>query len=81
MNLGNEKEEGIKQILNSISAVPYFSLLGNEERPGFNARMGFRDLMALVFKIRISLPTKISCFIKPMPMNIEKNYEIGFLIY
>ncbi len=50
MNLGNEKEEGIKQILNSISAVPYFSLLGNEERPGFNARMGFRDLMALVFQ-------------------------------
>lgn len=46
----NEKLEGIKNILNTISSVPYFSLEGNLERQGYQARLGFRDLMALVFQ-------------------------------
>jgi hypothetical protein len=47
----NEKIEGVKNILNSISSVPYFSLDGDEEHnSGFQTRLGFRDLMALVFQ-------------------------------
>lgn len=47
----NEKSEGVKNILNSISSVPYFSLNGDEEiKKGYQARLGFRDLMALVFQ-------------------------------
>jgi len=46
----NEKTEGIKHILNTISSVPYFSLEGEDEKVGFQARMGFRDLMAFVFQ-------------------------------
>lgn len=47
----NEKLEGIKHILNTIASVPYFSL-GNvdNENEGYQARLGFRDLMALVFQ-------------------------------
>ena len=46
----NEKTDGVKNILNTISSVPYFSLEDNDEKIGYKARMGFRDLMALVFQ-------------------------------
>lgn len=49
----NEKADGIKHILNTIASVPYFSLGGGEnenENESFQARLGFRDLMALVFQ-------------------------------
>lgn len=46
----NENTDGIKTILNTISSVPYFSLDEGEEKQGYNARLGFRDLMALVFQ-------------------------------
>ncbi len=46
----NEKTEGIKLILNTISFVPYFSLEGDEETKGYQARLGFRDLMPFVFQ-------------------------------
>ncbi len=47
----NEKSDGIKHILNSISAVPYFALnSAAEDDKGYQARLGFRDLMALVFQ-------------------------------
>jgi hypothetical protein len=46
----NEKFDGIKHILNTISSVPYFSLDAGVERKGYNDRLGFRDLMALVFQ-------------------------------
>lgn len=46
----NEKADGIKNILNTISSVPYFSLEGNDEIRDYKARLGFRDLMALVFQ-------------------------------
>ncbi len=45
----NEKLDGIKNILNSISAVPHFSLKSGEDNKGDQARLGFRDLMALLF--------------------------------
>jgi hypothetical protein len=46
----NEKEEGIKNILNTISSVPYFNLSGEEGKNSYDARLSFRDLMALVFQ-------------------------------
>jgi hypothetical protein len=46
----NERAEGVKHILNSISSVPYFSLEGEDTMIGYQARLGFRDLMALVFQ-------------------------------
>lgn len=46
----NEKTEGVKHILNTISSVPYFNLDAGDERKGYNARLSFRDLMALVFQ-------------------------------
>jgi hypothetical protein len=46
----NEKMDGVKNILNSISSVPYFSLSGAVDNKGYQARLGFRDLMALVFQ-------------------------------
>ena len=46
----NEKAEGVKHILNTISSVPYFSLGGEDAIKGYQARLGFRDLMALVFQ-------------------------------
>ena len=45
----NETIDGIKNILNTISNVPYFSL-NTDENQAYNARLGFRDLMALVFQ-------------------------------
>lgn len=46
----NEKTEGVKHILNTISSVPYFRLEDDDEKRGYKARLGFRDLMALVFQ-------------------------------
>jgi hypothetical protein len=46
----NEKLDGIKNILNTIAFVPYFALDTDDERKGYKARLGFRDLMALVFQ-------------------------------
>ena len=50
INEANEKVNGIKNILNTISSVPYFSLEGEDTIKGYQARLGFRDLMALVFQ-------------------------------
>lgn len=51
INESNEKTEGVKHILNSISGVPYFNLnSGEDESDSYQARLGFRDLMALVFQ-------------------------------
>ncbi|CAG1000803.1 hypothetical protein MTYP_02864 [Methylophilaceae bacterium] len=49
IEVANETIEGIKNVLNEISSVPYFSIGRGEEKP-FQARLGFRDLMALVFQ-------------------------------
>jgi len=46
----NERAEGVKHILNTISSVPYFSLEGEDTIKSYQARLGFRDLMALVFQ-------------------------------
>lgn len=46
----NEKTDGIKHILNTIASVPYFSLEGEEDKKAYQARLGFRDIMALVFQ-------------------------------
>lgn len=46
----NEKTDGVKNILNTISSVPYFNLEENDEHTSYKARLGFRDLMALVFQ-------------------------------
>lgn len=50
INEPNEKIDGVKNILNTISSVPYFSLEGDSDRRSYQARLGFRDLMALVFQ-------------------------------
>lgn len=47
----NEKTEGVKHILNAIASVPYFSLSGSEdEKENYQARLSFRDLIALIFQ-------------------------------
>jgi len=46
----NEKTDGVKNILDGISSVPYFSLDGDSEKTSYQSRLGFRDLMALVFQ-------------------------------
>ncbi len=50
INEANEKTEGVKQLLDTISYVPYFSLDGEDEKKRYLSRLGFRDLMALVFQ-------------------------------
>ncbi|AZA88163.1 DUF3732 domain-containing protein [Chryseobacterium shandongense] len=45
----NEKLDGIKNLLDGISGVPYATLNADDNR-GFNARLSFRDLMAFVFQ-------------------------------
>lgn len=45
----NETLNGVKLILNTIAATPFFSL-GDDDDQNFKARLGFRDLMALVFQ-------------------------------
>jgi hypothetical protein len=46
----NEKTEGVKLILNTISGTPYFRLTGPDDPRPYQERLGFRDLMALVFQ-------------------------------
>lgn len=46
----NETTEGVKNILNAIAHVPYFRLSGQEDSRPYQERLGFRDLMALVFQ-------------------------------
>lgn len=49
INEPNEKPEGIKHILNSLSGVPYLTL-SEEEKQNYKSRLSFRDLMALIFQ-------------------------------
>lgn len=46
----NESKDGVKNILNTISSVPYFSLAGDEGNIAYGARLSFRDLVALIFQ-------------------------------
>jgi RNA polymerase subunit RPABC4/transcription elongation factor Spt4 len=46
----NENTDGVKAILNAISSVPYFSLSAQDDKRAYEARLGFRDLVALVFQ-------------------------------
>ena len=46
----NENTEGVKHILNTISSVPYLRLDGEDGEKGYQSRLGFRDMMALVFQ-------------------------------
>ena len=46
----NQKQNNIKHLLNSISGMPYFKLNGEEDARGYQERLSFRDLMALVFQ-------------------------------
>lgn len=46
----NETTEGVKNILNAIAHVPYFRLSGQEDPRPYQERLGFRDMMALVFQ-------------------------------
>jgi len=50
IELPNEKTEGIKHILNSLAGTPYVRLSGAEDPRPYQERLGFRDLMALVFQ-------------------------------
>lgn len=45
----NEKLDGIKNLLNGLSGVPYIGLTNGDDR-GFHGRLSFRDLMAFVFQ-------------------------------
>ncbi len=46
-----ENKDGIKNILNTISSVPYLPLTGDEDGSvAYGARLSFRDLMALIFQ-------------------------------
>lgn len=46
----NETRAGVKNTLNSLSGVPSFNLHGTDENIAYQARLGFRDLMALNFQ-------------------------------
>jgi hypothetical protein len=46
----NQKQDNVKHLLNSISGTPYFKLSGEEDQRGYQERLSFRDLMALVFQ-------------------------------
>lgn len=50
INEANENQDGVKNILNAISSVPYFSLTGDDGAIAYGARLSFRDLMALTFQ-------------------------------
>ncbi|MBL1419296.1 MAG: DUF3732 domain-containing protein [Alphaproteobacteria bacterium] len=47
---GNEKIDGIKHILNAIAGVSSLNLHGTADNVPLQGRLGFRDLMALVFQ-------------------------------
>lgn len=46
----NENLSGIKQMLDGVSGLPFFSLNGEEGKNGYEARLSFRDLMAFAFQ-------------------------------
>jgi len=46
----NEKTNGIKLILNTLAGTPYFRLAGSDDSRPYQERLGFRDLMALIFQ-------------------------------
>lgn len=46
----NEKLDSVKHILNSLAGTPYFRLRGDDDLRPYQERLGFRDLMALVFQ-------------------------------
>ncbi|MES3020786.1 MAG: DUF3732 domain-containing protein [Pseudomonadota bacterium] len=46
----NEKLDSVKHILNSLAGTPYFRLGGADDPRPYQERLGFRDLMALVFQ-------------------------------
>jgi len=46
----NQKTENIKHLLNEISGVSYIALDSDDEKKPYSARLGFRDLMSLVFQ-------------------------------
>jgi hypothetical protein len=46
----NEKLDGVKNLLNGLSGVPYFELNNESENNGYQARLSFRDLMAFAFQ-------------------------------
>jgi len=50
IDFSNQRKDSVKHLLNSISGVPYFKLNGSEDAKGFQERLSFRDLMALVFQ-------------------------------
>ncbi len=49
INEPNEKINGVKNILNTISSVPYLSL-DNNSISTYQSRLSFRDMVALVFQ-------------------------------
>ncbi|RQO77768.1 hypothetical protein DBR40_07270 [Pedobacter sp. KBW01] len=46
----NETLDGIKLMLDGLSALPYLDLNSSGEKTSYQARLGFRDLMAFVFQ-------------------------------
>ena len=50
IDASNQKQDNVKHLLNSISGMPYFKLSGDEDPRGYQERLSFRDLMALVFQ-------------------------------
>lgn len=50
IDASNQKLDSIKHLLNSISGTPYFKLYGEDDPRPYQDRLGFRDLMALVFQ-------------------------------
>lgn len=46
----NEKMDSVKHMLNALAGTPYFRLSGPDDTRPYQERLGFRDLMALVFQ-------------------------------
>jgi hypothetical protein len=46
----NEKMHSVKHMLNALAGTPYFRLSGPDDPRPYQERLGFRDLMALVFQ-------------------------------
>lgn len=64
IKIANEKLEGIKQILDTISSVPHHKLEYGTEEKGYMSRLGFRDLMALVFQTQGTMANQNILFYK-----------------
>lgn len=60
----NEFHDGIKQMLNAVSGVPYQTLEVKEEKNGFKGPLGFRDLMAFVFQTQDTVANQSIFFYK-----------------